>query len=380
MKHDKDYTASKLFKQAGLRMLQHPERFYPIVADYLKKSKESYVSYARNVFNGKRYMGDMLPIVVGEMFNMSITLIFPFCRPIDVCHRDRNPQVVIVINGTNTGDQYEATHATATRSKRNNFPIFGHNLKVTLPVVLNDMDLARNKAESLQVERLKKNTIARWHVAQKHMSKIEVEIQNAQKSLENVKELNAGFEAELKQLGVNMDKLRQDHRVMLNRERQKLQEEEEEKKRNEEERKKREEIERMDINFDDDIEEQDLEAASKETVVEVHQTVDDTKLDEGKRVLEKSSDESISNKSKKMKNEIAGDPMLAQGWSEIGKSTPLTDVPPTPRVIAPSKDIVEEPSLQQQQQQQQITQIQQDEQILHSNNNNNRLLYRSSPF
>ena len=276
MKHDKNYTAAHLYRQVGLRMLVHPERFFPIIEDYLSKSKESYVSYARNVFYGRRYMTDIVPIVVGEMFNVPISYIVPFGRIVNVCHQEASAKIVLVFNGTGSEDQFEATHVTATKSQRFVHTLFGRNVEMTLPYVLKETEVAKSKAEAMQISRVKKNTIARWHVAQKHITKVEGEIQIAVKALEDAKKHREAFESELKQLGVNIDKLHQDHAFLLNQEKKREQEERVERERVLEEKRKREDLEKMDIHY----EEEEEEGEPSETIFPVEQEEDEKRKQE----------------------------------------------------------------------------------------------------
>ena len=86
--------------QIALQMLRHPTRYYKYLEYELIETGESYESYCCNVFHANVWGDDLLASIVGNMWNIAITIISPACsKPFNLFHDKDIPDVIIVANG-----------------------------------------------------------------------------------------------------------------------------------------------------------------------------------------------------------------------------------------------------------------------------------------
>ena len=67
-----------MMRQIVMQMLRHPMRYYKYLEHELVETGESYKSYCCNVYRGNVWGDDLLASVVGDMWNIAITIISPF--------------------------------------------------------------------------------------------------------------------------------------------------------------------------------------------------------------------------------------------------------------------------------------------------------------
>ena len=81
-------------------MLKHPHHHYKYTKTELIDIKESYESYCYNVFHGNVWGDDLIASVIGDMWNIAITIVTPICKnPFNLFHDKDTPDMVIVANG-----------------------------------------------------------------------------------------------------------------------------------------------------------------------------------------------------------------------------------------------------------------------------------------
>ena len=106
-----------MMHQIALQMLRHPTHYYKYLEHELVETGESYESYCCNVYQGNVWGDDLLASVVGDMWNIAITIISPSClKPFHLFHDKPEPDVVIVANGGSwLSEKKSTTHFNATR-------------------------------------------------------------------------------------------------------------------------------------------------------------------------------------------------------------------------------------------------------------------------
>ena len=155
--HRDNYTEETLMRQAGMYMLRHPYKYYKCLEFQLLESGESYESYCYNVYNRNVWGDDLVAAVIGDMWNIAISIVTPIhTKPVALFHNKDEPDVVIVANGGNyTSKKKPCTHFTATRSYNPDFkkpgteylnPTLSQDLTAKMnPIILDD----KNKAKQL---------------------------------------------------------------------------------------------------------------------------------------------------------------------------------------------------------------------------------------
>ena len=114
--HRNKYQPEMMMHQIVLQMLRHPTHYYKYLEHELIETGESYESYCCNVYRGNVWGNDLLASVVGDMWNIAITIISPSCsKPFHLFHDKPEPDVVIVANGGSwLSEKKSTTHFNAT--------------------------------------------------------------------------------------------------------------------------------------------------------------------------------------------------------------------------------------------------------------------------
>ena len=116
--HPHKYTTEMCMQQVRLQMLKHPHRYYKYIETELIDTGESYESYCYNVYHGNVWGDDLIASVIGDMWNIAITIVTPVCRnPLNLFHDKDTPDVVIVANeGSWMSEAKCSTHFSASKS------------------------------------------------------------------------------------------------------------------------------------------------------------------------------------------------------------------------------------------------------------------------
>ena len=74
------YTPELLMHQAGMYMLRNPYHYYKALELELIKTGESYESYVFNIFHRNIWGDDLIAAVIGDMWNIAISIVTPFIK------------------------------------------------------------------------------------------------------------------------------------------------------------------------------------------------------------------------------------------------------------------------------------------------------------
>ena len=156
--HRDNYTEETLMRQAAMYMLRNPHKYYKCLELQLLETGESYESYCYNVYNRNVWGDDLVAAVIGDMWNIGISIITPIHnKPVALFHNKDEPDVVIVANGgCYTSKKKPCTHFTATRSYDPDFkkpgteylnPTISQDLTAKMnPIILDDKSKAKQLA------------------------------------------------------------------------------------------------------------------------------------------------------------------------------------------------------------------------------------------
>ena len=146
-----------LYASAAMFMLKNPYKYYKPLEIELLQTGESYESYVYNVYNRNIWGDDLIDAVIGNMWNISISIVTPVHKkPIALFHNKDVPDIVIVVNGSDYMSKDGSTHFSTTRCFDPGHKIVGSeylNLtvaqdltaKMTL-IILDDRDKAKQVA------------------------------------------------------------------------------------------------------------------------------------------------------------------------------------------------------------------------------------------
>ena len=154
------FTPEMLMHQAGMYMLKNPYRYYKPLEIELLKTGESYESYCFNVYNRNIWGDDLLAAVIGDMWNIVISIVTTVHKkPVVLFHNKDILDVVLVVNGSDYISQNGSTHFSTTRCYDTSHKIVGSeylNLTVAqdltgkmTPIILDDR--REGKASGLQI-------------------------------------------------------------------------------------------------------------------------------------------------------------------------------------------------------------------------------------
>ena len=120
------YTAESLMRQAVMHMLRNQYRYYEALEMQLIRTGESYESYVYNVFHRNIWGDDLLTTIIGDMWNIAISIVTPIHKkPVALFHNKDVPDVIIVANGGNYMSNDGSTHFSATRCYEEGFKLPG---------------------------------------------------------------------------------------------------------------------------------------------------------------------------------------------------------------------------------------------------------------
>ena len=110
------FTPEMLMCQAAMFMLKNLYKYYKPLEIELLCTGESYESYCFNVYNRNVWGDDLIAPVIGNMWNIAISIVTPVHKkPLVLFHNKDIPDMVLVANGSDYMSQKGSTHFSATR-------------------------------------------------------------------------------------------------------------------------------------------------------------------------------------------------------------------------------------------------------------------------
>ena len=135
-------------RQVAMQMVKYPHRYYKYIEFELLETGESYDSYCYNVYHSNIWGDDLIAGVIGDMWNITITILSPeYKYPMKLWHTSDDPDVIIVANGGSwLAKGKRTTHFNGTHSEHKK--IVGADLinPKLIPIVLDSASKAKQIA------------------------------------------------------------------------------------------------------------------------------------------------------------------------------------------------------------------------------------------
>ena len=256
--HQHAFTPDMLFRMAALQMVRKPHKYYRLVEWELIQTGESYESFCTNLFQGNVWGDDLVTAVIGDMWNLAISVVSPiYAKPVPLFHDKKKPDIVLVANGGSWLDaERPCTHFSATRPKDEDEPLPGVELvdglpknptlaqdqipRTLMPFLLHDVSKAKRLAmqEYLDTEKVRSLDLLRGVCVQ--IKNLENGVCKLISEAENFRRYKTLCEYKLEKLGVSADRIKEyaqleDPEFCRTGEREKRDKEDEKKRKREEE-------------------------------------------------------------------------------------------------------------------------------------------------
>ena len=256
--HQHAFTPDMLFRMAALQMVRKPHKYYRLVEWELIQTGESYESFCTNLFQGNVWGDDLVAAVIGDMWNLAISVVSPiYAKPVPLFHDKKKPDIVLVANGGSWLDaERPCTHFSATRPKDEDEPLPGVELvdglpknptlaqdqipRTLMPFLLHEVSKAKRLAmqEYLDTEKVRSLDLLRGVCVQ--IKNLENGVCKLISEAENLRRYKTLCEYKLEKLGVSADRIKEyaqleDPEFCHTGEREKRDKEDEKKRKREEE-------------------------------------------------------------------------------------------------------------------------------------------------
>ena len=214
------YTAESLMRQAAMHMLRNPYRYYEALETQFIKTGESYGSFVYNVFHQNIWGDDLLAAVIGDMWNIAISIVTPIHKkPVALFHNKDVPDVVIVANGGDYMSNDGSTHFTATRYYEEGFklpgseyrnPTLAQDLSSKLsPIILDDPRKATQVAccNFIKIDEEKSLKLLRGLC--ENINRLDDTVCQLIRQGEEVHQQKSLMEYQMEQIGINCEKIKE---------------------------------------------------------------------------------------------------------------------------------------------------------------------------
>ena len=213
------YTAESLMRQAAMHMLRNPYQYYKALEMQFIRTGESYESFVYNVFHQNIWGDDLLAAVIGDMWNIAISIVTPIQKkPVALFHNKDVPDVVIVANGGDYMSNDGSTHFSATRCYEEGFklpgseyrnPTLAQDLSSKLsPIILDDPRKATQVAcrNFIKIDEEKSLKLLRGLC--KNINRLDDTVCQLIHQGEEVRQQKSFMEYQMEQIGTNCEKIK----------------------------------------------------------------------------------------------------------------------------------------------------------------------------
>ena len=216
------------------------------------KTGESYESYCFNVYNRNIWGNDLLAAVIGDMWNIAISIVISVHKKSVVLFHNKDiPYVVLVANGSNYMSQNGSTHFSTTRCYDTSHKIIGSeylNLTVAqdlmgkmTPIILDDREKAKQVACRNFIKLDEERSLGLLHGLCNNINRLDDRICELIHKSDKVQKQKNVMEFQMEKIGIDCDKIKRvteilkgDRGYVRTGERQKFDEEQEKKRKAEE--------------------------------------------------------------------------------------------------------------------------------------------------
>ena len=208
LKYDQmKYLPEMLQRHAAYYMLKNPDTFYEYAKWYLQDMNESYESYCMNIFYGHIWGDDLVAAAIGKLFNVSVTICSPaFFEPLDLFHDEKDPDVVLILNGGGINTPYVSTHFSGSRRKQpKRLP--GEGMDSYDVKVYENPENAKVMARTWRINHDKRFALRRMVQVNNNLGTLDSQIREEMEKLVSLKTMRNKLENDLITLGITVEKL-----------------------------------------------------------------------------------------------------------------------------------------------------------------------------
>ena len=214
------YTPDLLMRQAAMHMLRNPYRYYKPLEHQLIESGESFESYVFNVFHKNVWGDDLIAGVIGDMWNVAISIVTPIHRkPVALFHNKEFPDIVIVANGGNYMSKGGSTHFSATRCFQEGFkipgseyrnPTLAQDLSKKLdPIVLDDPKKAIQVACHNFIKYDEEKSLKLLRGLCENINRLDDTVCELIKQGEEIRQQKTAMEYQMEKIGISCEKIKE---------------------------------------------------------------------------------------------------------------------------------------------------------------------------
>ena len=198
-------------RQIALQMVKYPNKYYKYVEYELLKMGESYDSFCYNVFHSNVWGDDLMAAVIGDMWNIAITILSPVHKhPMKLFHNKDEPDVIIVANGGSwMGNGKHTTHFNGSHSEH--MPLVGLDLinPNLMPQVLDSAQQAKQLALKNYLRAEEAKSLDMLRTVTQGITRLDNHIADLIHESDSMKEQKKTLEFQMEQLGISVEKIKE---------------------------------------------------------------------------------------------------------------------------------------------------------------------------
>ena len=219
------FTPEMLMRQAAMFMLKNPYKYYKPLEIELLRTGESYESYCFNVYNRNVWGDDLIAAVIGDMWNIAISIVTPVHKkPVVLFHNKDIPDVVLVANGRDFMSQNGSTHFSTTRCYDTGHKIVGSEYlnptvaqdltgKMT-PIILDDHEKAKQVACRNFIKIDEERSLGLLRGLCNNINRLDDKICELIHESDKVRKQKNIMEFQMEKIGINCDKIKRATQIL----------------------------------------------------------------------------------------------------------------------------------------------------------------------
>ena len=211
--HPHKYTAEMCMLQVRLQMLKHPHHYYKYIETELIDMGESYESCCYNVFHENVWGDDLIASVIGDMWNIAITIVTHICRnPFNLFHDKDTPDMVVVANGGSWMSESKcSTHFSASKSTDAHHRMPGSEIKNPNlnPIIFDSATKARDWSMKQFICDEQCETLEMLHSVTRTLKTLDDKITHSIRDADKLLDIKLLAEYQLESIGIAVEKIKE---------------------------------------------------------------------------------------------------------------------------------------------------------------------------
>ena len=198
-------------RQIALQMVKYPNKYYKYVEYELLEMGESYDSFCYNVFHSNVWGDDLMAAVIGDMWNIAITILSPVHRhPMKLFHNKDEPDIIIVANGGSwMGNGKRTTHFNGSHSEHVPLVLLDLINPNLMPQVLDSVQQAKQLALKNYLRAEEAKSLDMLCTVTQGITRLDNQIADLIHESDSMKEQKKTLEFQMEQLGISVEKIKE---------------------------------------------------------------------------------------------------------------------------------------------------------------------------